>query len=440
MTRSDRLVGNPGQLKHLVGRIATKALSPVDLVQHCLNRISEVDGQVMAWTQVDGERALAEAQQCEREAQAGALRGPLHGIPVGVKDVIDVEGLPTRCNSRSRANTPNARADAEIVAAMKSAGAIVLGKVQTTEFALFDPPPTRNPHNLKHTPGGSSSGSGAAVASGTVPLALGTQTFASVNRPAAYCGISAFKPSTRSLSTFGVTPLAPYSDTVGFFGWTVEDATAFFEAVLPFYIRGDSAAVPDVPRIAMIEDPLTSDASPEALQTCHSMLESFQTECTAEMRQSPVPMDRLADLLKAIMHFELSRVHRDLLNVPADLVGPRFREAINEGSTISDERYRRARAELDGLRDLFFSALGDVNAFLWPATPGPAPEGIDWTGDPRYIAPWTALGGPIVTIPATTSATGLPLACILAGRPGADVFVCGLARRLASTWEERVRN
>src|SRR5690348_8797513 len=138
MPTSDRLTENPGQLKDLVGRIAAKTLSPIDLVQDCLDRISEVDGQVMAWIQVDGERALAEAQRCEMEAQAGALRGPLHGIPVGLKDNIDAEGLPTRCNSRSRANTPVARADAEIVAAMKSAGAIVLGKLQTTEFALFD--------------------------------------------------------------------------------------------------------------------------------------------------------------------------------------------------------------------------------------------------------------------------------------------------------------
>src|SRR5215210_4648609 len=297
---SDRLVGNPGQLKDLAGRIAAKTLSPVDLVEGYLNRISEVDGRVMAWTQVDDERALAEARECEREAQAGAVRGPLHGIPVGVKDVIDAQGLPTRCNSRSRASAPDARADAEIVAAVKAAGAIVLGKVQTTEFAFFDPPPTRNPHNLEHTPGGSSSGSGAAVASGTVPLALGTQTFASLNRPAAYCGISAFKPSTRSLSTFGVTPLAPYADTVGFFGWTVEDATAFYEAVLPFYMRAEPAITPEALRVALIEDPLIGDASSEALQACHTMLESFQTEGTVEMRQSPVPMDRLSGLLNAI--------------------------------------------------------------------------------------------------------------------------------------------
>jgi aspartyl-tRNA(Asn)/glutamyl-tRNA(Gln) amidotransferase subunit A len=440
MPTSDRFVRNPGQLKDLARRIAAKSLSPVDLVQGCLNRISEVDGQVLAWAHVDGERALAEARECEKEAQAGVLRGPLHGIPVGLKDNIDAEGLPTRCNSQSRANAPNAGADAEIVAAMRSAGAIVLGKVQTTEFAFFDPPATRNPHNLGHTPGGSSSGSGAAVASGTVPLALGTQTFASVNRPAAYCGISAFKPSTRSLSTVGVTPLAPYSDTVGFFGWTVEDSTTLYEAVSPFYMRGKASGTPDKPRVVMIDDPLIGDASPEALKTCHTMHESFRPECTVETRQSPVPMERLSGLLHEIQLFELSRIHRGLLDLPANLVGPRLRGAIIEGSAISDQRYHRDRAELDGLRELFFSALEDVSAFLWPAAPGPAPEGIGSTGDPRYIAPWTALGGPIVTIPATMSATGLPLGCILAGRPGTDIYVCGLARRLAGVWAQAARN
>ena len=234
-----------------------------------------------------------------------------------------------------------------------------------------------------------------------------------------------------------MTPLAPYADTVGFFGWTVEDATAFYEAVLPFYMRAEPAITPEALRVALIEDPLIGDASPETLQACRAMLESFGMECTVETQQSPVPMDRLVDLLKAIMIYELARVHRDLLELPTDLIGPRLREGIIEGLTISDQRYRHHRAELDGLRDLFFSALGDVSAFLWPATPSPAPEGIGWTGDPRYIAPWTALGGPIVTMPATTSATGLPLGCILAGRPGADAAICRIARRFARVWEQQ---
>jgi Asp-tRNA(Asn)/Glu-tRNA(Gln) amidotransferase A subunit family amidase len=136
------------------------------------------------------------------------------------------------------------------------------------------------------------------------------------------------------------------------------------------------------------------------------------------------------------MLHEMARIYRDVLDTP-DRVGPRFREGVREGLAISDERYRRERLELDGLREAFFAALDEVDAFLWPAAPGPAPEGIESTGDPRFIAPWTALGGPIVTMPATTSAAGLPLGCILAGRPGADSSMCRMARRLARVWDEQ---
>lgn len=431
------LVRNPGQLRDLAGRIAARTLSPVDLVQASLDRIAAVDRDVMAWVRIDGERALSDARRCEREAEAGSLRGPLHGVPIGVKDIIDAQGLPTLCGSRSRASRDDAGADAEIVAAAKAAGAIVLGKVHTTEFAYFDPPPTRNPHDPGYTPGGSSSGSAAAVASGTVPLTLGTQTFASVNRPAAYCGIAAFKPSTHSLSTFGVSPLAPYSDTVAFFGWGVEDATAFYEAIRPRYMRTETAVAPGRQRVAMLEDLLLCDAVPEALQTCRAMLDSFATECDVETRPAPISMARIIALLRSVMLHEMARIHRDLLDLPPDLVGLRFREGVLEGLTISDDRYRRERAEIDGLRDKFFAALDDVDAFLWPAAPGPAPEGIALTGDPRFIAPWTALGGPIVSLPATTSAAGLPIGCILAGRPGTDTSMCRTARRLASIWEQQ---
>lgn len=430
------LVRNPGQIQALANSIAAKTLSPVELVQNCLDRIEQVDGEVKAWVQVDGDRALAEARRCEQEAAAGILRGPLHGIPIGVKDIIDVEGLPTLCNSRSRAGRGGACADAEIVAAAKAAGAIVLGKVHTTEFAFFDPAPTRNPHDPAHTPGGSSSGSGAAIASGTVPLTLGTQTFASVNRPAAYCGVSAFKPSTRSLSTFGVNPLAPYSDTVGFFGWKVEDATAFYEAVQPFHTRTKEGPSPQTLRVAMLEDPLLEEAAPEALQACREMLDTFGAASAVQTRPSPVPLAKIVGLLRSIMLHEIGRIYRDVLDTP-DLVGPRFLEGVREGLAISDGRYRGDRAELDGLRDTFFATLAEVDAFLWPAAPGPAPDGIDSTGDPRFIAPWTALGGPIVTIPATMSAAGLPLGCILAGQPGADSAMCRTARRLVVTWEAR---
>ena len=215
---------NPGRVRELAAAIAKKDLSPVALVRRYLDRIAEAEAHVQCWRQVDGERALAVAEEREREAAQGRIRGALHGLPVAIKDIIDVEGLPTRANSRSRADMPPAGNDAEVVLALKAQGAVVLGKVHTTEFAFFDPSPARNPHNLAHTPGGSSSGSAAAVAAGMAPTAVGTQTVASVSRPAAYCGISAFKPSTRSLSTFGITPLGPSYDTPGFYGWSVDDA------------------------------------------------------------------------------------------------------------------------------------------------------------------------------------------------------------------------
>ena len=189
-------VADPGRVRDLAGAMARKELSPVALVRRYLDRIAEAAPDVQCWREVDGERALAVAAEREREAAQGRLRGPLHGIPVAIKDIIDVEGLPTRANSKSRASIAPAANDAEIVLALKARGAVILGKVHTTEFAYFDPSPARNPHNLAHTPGGSSSGSAAAVAAGMVPASVGTQTVASVNRPASYCGIAAFKPST----------------------------------------------------------------------------------------------------------------------------------------------------------------------------------------------------------------------------------------------------
>ncbi len=424
-------VKDAGRVRELAAAIASGNVSPVDLVRSCLERIAEVDADVQAWRRVDGDRALAVARECEAEARAGNLRGPLHGIPFGIKDVIDAEGLDTLCNSRSREGVAPASADAELVAAMKVAGAIVLGKVHTTEFAYFDPPPTRNPHNLAHTPGGSSGGSAAAVAAGTVPVTLGTQTLASVNRPAAYCGIAAFKPSSRSLSTFGVSALGPGTDTVGFFGTTVEDAVYVFDAIKPAYMRsrrdpkGDRAA-----RIVFLEDAHLSDMQPDARSACQRTMQMLADRGAAiETRQSPVPIAQLEALQQTTMGYEIGRTLRYLIDLPTDRVGPRLRAGIEAGLLIPQARYLKERAEMDTLRASFFSACADVDAFIWPAAPGPAPEGLASTGDPRYIAPWTSLGGPIITIPAGQASNGLPLGCILIGQPGEDADLSALAKR-----------
>ena len=430
--QSPTYAADPGRVRILAEAIAEKRLSPVDLVKQYLARIAEADPHVQCWREVDGERALAVAAEREKEAARGLIRGSLHGIPVAVKDIIDVEGLPTRANSRSRADIKPATADAEVVLALKAQGAIVLGKVHTTEFAFFDPSPARNPHNLAHTPGGSSSGSAAAVASGMAPLAIGTQTVASVNRPAAYCGIAAFKPSSRSLSTFGITPLAPSYDTAGFYGWSVDDATLAFEAAAPVSMRAGAAKADDTPlRIAIPEDAHLDDAIPDMKAAHQNIADGFARAGHQVARiPSPISFAKLFELQRSTMLFETGGALKYLLDAPQGSVGEKLLGAIRDGLQIPPGRYLDERGEIDRMRRTFF-AEQSADVFLWPAAPGTAPEGLGWTGDPKYIAPWTALGGPVVTMPAGKAANGLPLGVIVAARPGRDAQMCTWARRLA---------
>jgi aspartyl-tRNA(Asn)/glutamyl-tRNA(Gln) amidotransferase subunit A len=426
-------VQDPGRLRDLAAAIRNKDLSPSELVQRYLDRIEEVQPIAQPWREVDAEGALAVAKERTAQAERGEILGPLHGIPLGVKDIIDVAGLPTRYNCKALEDAPPAKADAEVVLSLKAQGAIVLGKVHTTEFAFFDPSPACNPHNTDHTPGGSSSGSGAAVSSGTVPMALGTQTMASVNRPAAYCGISAFKPSTRSISGFGVAPLAPSYDTTGFYGATVDDAVYAYEAAAAFHTRA-AAPGPDESgkaRIVIIDDPLISDCEADMQATFDAEAERFRSLGHEVARvPSPVPFDRLGKLHWSTMVYEAARALAWLRDFPDDQVGSRLREAMDEGAAIPSERYIAERADINRLRQTFFGAFDPTDAFFWPATPGPAPKGLASTGEPKYIAPWTTLGGPMVTLTTDGKSDGLPLGCILGGHPGTDLRTGALARTL----------
>jgi aspartyl-tRNA(Asn)/glutamyl-tRNA(Gln) amidotransferase subunit A len=423
---------DPGRVRELVAAITTKELSPITLVRRFLDRIAEADAQVQCWREVDAERALAVAEERAREAEEGHIRGLLHGVPVAIKDIIDVEGLPTRANSRSRAAVPAASNDAEVVLALKAQGAIVLGKVHTTEYAFFDPSPARNPHNLAHTPGGSSSGSAAAVAAGMVPMAVGTQTVASVNRPAAYCGISAFKPSARCLPTFGITPLAPSYDTPGFYGWSVDDAAYVYEAVAPNFLSSRPAPRAFTkPAVCIPDDPHISDAIPEMKAALVRMADAFARAGHAvEQPRSPISFERLFEIQRYTMAYEAGRALKQLLDQPEGTVGEKLIALIHQGLAIAPQRYLDERGEIDRMRKALFGAL-TADVFLWPAAPSTAPEGLGWTGDPKYISPWTALGGPIVSLPAGFAGNGLPIGCILSSRPGTDPYMCTWARNLA---------
>ena len=436
-----RFVEDPGRIETLVQEMRAGRQSSEALATACLERIAEVEEDVQAWRVVDSARALEDARALDREAAAGRIRGPLHGLPVAIKDVIDVEGLPTRCNSRALEDRAPATADAEVVATLRAAGALVLGKAHTTEFAFFDPSPARNPHHTGHTPGGSSSGSAAAVASGTVPAALGTQTVASVNRPAAYCGIAAFKPSTGLLSTFGVTPLAPMFDTVGFFGFHVADAAALFEAVCPAHAASRRAGVrigaTDEPlTVVALDDPMLAAAAPAVRDALESAADKLRgAGHTVLARDACVPFETVCHEQRRCMLYQTGRVHRPLLDLPRDRVGGKLREAVEAGARIGDDEYRSLRGSLADARHRLFVSVADAHAVLWPAAPDTAPPGLAWTGDPRYIAPWTAFGGPVVTVNVGADGAGLPIGALVAGAPGTDADFTCVARRLAAALE-----
>ena len=434
---STNYVQSPGSIAELATQIRDGDITPAQLVQRYLARITESDPAVEAWLSVDDDGAMATAEQLGAEAAAGKFRGPLHGIPIGIKDVIDVAGWPTRNNCVALQNAPPATADAEIVAALRTAGAIILGKCHTTEFAYFHPSPARNPQNINHTPGGSSSGPAAAVASGTVPGALGTQTIASVNRPAAYCGIGAFKPSTGVGSVVGVTPLSPVFDTVGFYGWTVADAVKLFEAVCPAYVAPPTLRDDVKHRVIVLEDPFFDDADPAimaAREAAAQMMASAGHEVVHQ--SSPVPLEMVAKCQMQTAEYELARVHAGLLDHPPEEVSTKLREAIARAGGCTEDDYLANRREMAQARDAFFANIRAADAVLTPTTPQTAPEGLEWTGDPRFIAPWTAFGGPIVSLPVGTDDDAMPIGCMLAGRPGEDRDFARLSCRLAAAASE----
>ena len=421
----------PGSVVTLAADIRSGATTPNDVVLRYLERIAEVDAHVQAWVSVDEAGALAEASEMTREAASGEFRGPLHGVPVAIKDICDVAGWPTRCNSATRANVDVATADADIVASLRTVGAIVLGKTHTTEFAYYDPSPARNPHNIDHTPGGSSSGSGAALGAGMIPMAVGTQTVASVNRPAAYCGVSAFKPSTRSVSAYGIAPLAPMYDTPGVYGWQVADAVAVYNAICPPHARAAELRETE-PRIVVLEDPFLGEAEGEILEARDRVAEQLRAAGhTVENVAAPISMEALNDVQGHTTVYELARVHAALLEFPEDQVGSVLRQAVIDGGDITDEIYRKERQEIDAMRAAFYDVIRPTDIVLWPAVPATAPAGLDWTGDRRYIAPWTALGGPVVSLPSGLGSGDMPIGMLLAGAPGYDRLMAEVAPVLA---------
>lgn len=359
-------------------------------------------------------------------------RLPLFGLPVGVKDIIRVDGFPTRAGSRL---PPEALAgtEAACVTALRKAGALILGKTVSAEFAYFAPGPTRNPWNPEHTPGGSSSGSAAAVGAGLCPLALGTQTIGSVIRPAAFCGVVGFKPSAGRIPKDGVFPLAPSYDEVGFF--TPDVATAALAA--PVLCTGWVAGKPErKPRLGVPEGPYLDRADPEGLAHFHSVCGRL---AAAGYEIETVPVLRDFDEVLA-RHFrvfagEAARVHQTWFDRFGGLYEPRTADLIRRGWTITEAELEEDRAGRERLLEELTAPMDRRGFDLWISPParGAAPRGLDSTGDPVMNVPWTQAGMPVICLPAGWNEAGLPLGLQAAGVLGSDEELLAWAADLENT-------
>ena len=401
-------------------RIARGALTSEKLVEDCLARIRAREKEVRAWVHLDPAAAIAAAREADRSPRLSAL----HGLPVGVKDICDTADMPTAYGSPIFAGH-RPQQDAACVKRLRDLGAIVLGKTVTTEFAYFTPGPTANPHDTARTPGGSSSGSAAAVADFMVPLAYGSQTAGSVIRPAAYCGVVGFKGTHGWFPLDGVMPLAPELDTLGFFARKAEDAVLFRAALMG---ETDVAVAPAKPRLALARTKLWDQcerAAQDALERAAAVLAAKG----ASVREVDLPFDALAfnadqiTIMAAGAAEALAAIYaRDKAKMQ------RIRELIEQGQKVPPADRAAARARAVAARQQMAGFFADFDAILTPASPGEAPPGLERTGDPVFNRAWTLLGLPCVSLPYGTGPHAMPLALQFVGPHRSGAVLLALAR------------
>jgi amidase len=398
-----------------------------DYVTSCSERIAALEPRIQAWEWFDASRAMAEAEE-----RAGGILAdlPLYGIPVGVKDIINTRGIPTRMGSVIFANhVPTT--SAWVVRRLEALGGLVMGKTVTTEFAYRSPGKTRNPWNPAHTPGGSSSGSAAAVAAGFVPVAIGTQTLGSVIRPAAFCGVVGYKPSHGAISRTGILPFAPTLDTVGVLARSVADA-AWFGACLMGEDSRDEATVikaapktlhvpleplSAAPRIAAVKTPkwpLASEAQRAHFDECVAKLAA----AGARVREVNLPriFEGAWDNVMTLMTREAVKSFAPIESRHRIRLSPHLAEILDRGRAVTPEQYAKARAKRDDYRRWFDGLFENHEAIATIPAPGEAPEGLASTGDASFCSLWTQAGLPAVTIPSGRGPRGLPLGFQIVGR------------------------
>jgi Asp-tRNA(Asn)/Glu-tRNA(Gln) amidotransferase A subunit family amidase len=407
-----------------VAAIRAGTLSTVALTEACLARIAERDPAIHAFAHLDAASALAAARK--------PPEGILHGVPVGVKDVLDVAGMPTGQGSPIWAGW-RPRADAACVAWVRAAGAVVIGKTVTTEFATRQPGPTANPHHTGHTPGGSSSGSAAGVADYQFPVAFGTQTAGSVIRPAAYCGVVGYKPSYGTINRFGMRVMSESLDTIGAMARSVADCALLVSAASGRDL-GDPELRPDrAPRIGICRSPVWSQALPETQALLPRVADALARAGAAVSERELSPeVSALEGAQPVVMNAESGRsMGWELANARTQ-ISEVLRDRLDWGLARSDEQLAEAYAAFATAHRSFPAVMEGLDVLVTPSAPGQAPKGLGWTGDPAFNLIWTALHVPCVTVPAGAGPDGLPLGIQIVGRQGDDRAVLAWAQWVAA--------
>jgi Asp-tRNA(Asn)/Glu-tRNA(Gln) amidotransferase A subunit family amidase len=438
-------------LRQAADDIREGRITSVELVSDCLARIREADADVEAWAFLDPEHAMRQAEAADDWRRHGKATGPLHGVPIGVKDIFDTGDMPTELGSPLWAGrTP--RRDAAAVARLRAAGAVIIGKTVTTEYAYFHPGKTKNPHDAARTPGGSSSGSAAAVAASMVPGAIGSQTNGSVIRPAAFCGVVGFKPTHGLIPRSGALILSRTLDHVGTFTRSVEDAALLAETLAGFdeddadtrplarppLASVASSAPPLPPRFAFVKTPAWTHVEQDAAKAFPELVAALGDKASEiEIGES---FAAAIDMHRTVMEVEMAHnLHRDY-EQGAEQLSSRLRQLIERGRQARAVDYLTAVASRERLYAALDPIFDEYDAILTPAAPGEAPRGLESTGNPVFCTIWTYLGTPAVSLPLLEGQSGMPLGVQLVGRRGNDARLLRTAHWLVKTLKSGARS
>lgn len=430
----------------MVTAVNESQVTSEELVRDCINHINEIEDTVGAWAYLSEDYALEQARRADEFRQTGHVPGPLHGIPVGVKDIFNTEDMPTEYGC-ALYDGHQPYHDATAVAALKSAGAVILGKTVTTEMAVYSPGKTRNPHDPERTPGGSSSGSAAAVAAGMVPVAIGTQTNGSVIRPAAYCGVYGFKPSFGLISRTGVLRQSQPLDQVGVFARTLEDTALIAEALMVFdaldpdmrplakpaltQLVNEEPPVP--PRLAFVKTPVWSQAEDDVKEAFGELADHLGDR-VVEVDLPPL-FDEVIEIHRTIMESDLALNFDREYQHDDKLLSDILRQMIERGQKTLAMDYNRALSKVPELRKTLSKILSEYEAIVTPATLGEAPLGLESTGSPAFCTLWTLCGLPAITVPALQGSNGMPLGVQLVADYREDARLLRTAKWFVNTIE-----